>query len=352
MTNADRNLIKSIYNPPQTKDTEARFDIQSLYPDRHVQIYAFARQALRDGLLALDLRPEDLILIPGFICRDVLSSFASLNLRIQYYSVDQDLIPKDLENLPSAKAIMAVHYFGFETDLEPFKKYCKKHDAFLIEDNAHGFLSGSSQGALGTLGDIGVISVRKTVPTENGALLIARKDFSLPAPPIGHSRTSFRLGVKNLIRPLVALESGIRILLALTTAKRKIRRWLKGSDLPPPDPHAEVEIPDPKVSADFLPDLYKMNIQKERDRRRKLFEHVRNILQDEPIRPLRRQLSPEEVPYAFPFFCDEKLLEPMRSKLLQSGFEITSWPELPSAAPPHTIPLAQCEKLFFVKFLW
>ncbi len=77
-----------------------------------------------------------------------------------------------LLNSQQCKAVLAVNYFGFAQDLAPFREYCSRTGATLIEDNAHGFLSKDTSGVLlGTRADLGITSIRKTFRLVNGAAL-------------------------------------------------------------------------------------------------------------------------------------------------------------------------------------
>ena len=77
-----------------------------------------------------------------------------------------------LLNSQQCKAVLAVNYFGFAQDLAPFREYCLRTGATLVEDNAHGFLSKDASGVLlGTRADLGITSIRKTFRLVNGAAL-------------------------------------------------------------------------------------------------------------------------------------------------------------------------------------
>ena len=75
-----------------------------------------------------------------------------------------------------------IDYFGFSQDSRPFEEYKKKYISIIIEDNAHGFLSKDKHGVLlGTRGDIGLLSNRKTIFLPNGgALLVNNELFRSP----------------------------------------------------------------------------------------------------------------------------------------------------------------------------
>jgi perosamine synthetase len=138
-------------------------------------VFSHARTALKYGLKAHDIKEGDEVLLPDFICEVVVAPLDSLKITPIFYQTQTDLKPNwaDLKKKITAqsKAVMMVHYFGFPQDIEHFQSFAKKHQLLLIEDNAHGF-GGTYQGQLlGTFGDIGITSPRKTFPILNGAYL-------------------------------------------------------------------------------------------------------------------------------------------------------------------------------------
>ena len=116
-----------------------------------VRLFSLGRYALLAALRVTGVSPGDKVLVPGFICRDLLASIHAVQGTPVFYPVDRTLAPQSLLAAQGAKAILAVNYFGFPQSLEPFRRYCAEHGASLIEDNAHGFLSRDALGhALGS----------------------------------------------------------------------------------------------------------------------------------------------------------------------------------------------------------
>lgn len=144
-----------------------------------VLYFSHARTALKFGLGSLGLSGNDTILIPSFICDVVLHPIKQLGINYLYYSVTQNLSPDwptvhSLLN-PSVKAILMVHYFGIPQDIEIFSAFCKQHNIFLIEDNAHGQGGRYAGKELGTYGDIGISSPRKQLHINSGGILYLKK---------------------------------------------------------------------------------------------------------------------------------------------------------------------------------
>lgn len=304
------------------------------------------------GLQAFGFKKGDSVLVPSLICKDVLAPFNELGLRILFYDLNQELNSiKSAIELPKAKAIIVVHYFGFETDLSFFKDYCSINNAFLIEDNAHGLFSRNTKNELlGTIGDFGVISVRKTFPLQNGAMLI----LNIPHNKIEFSEVrdsvSKILFIKNMLRPLVALFGG-KCLLKVAKVKRTMRKLFYGSELPLSEDKDEVEIPFEANPIDIEKRILNISFKDEIGRRKELFYFVNDFLKNEPIVPLRKALGKNEVPHSYPFFCDNLHINEVTQKLENIGLEVVSWPSLPKTVFQAGAPQFY-SSLYFVKFLW
>jgi len=119
-------------------------------------------------------------LLPAYICRVVVEPFRELGIEPRFYKVSLNLRPDiiDIKNKidNKTKGILVVNYFGFTQDIGEIKDICVKYGLYLIEDNAHGFLSKHDSHLLGTFGDIGFSSIWKTLPVPNGALLFINNE--------------------------------------------------------------------------------------------------------------------------------------------------------------------------------
>ena len=149
--------------------------VTAIEPKHDIRYFAYARHALVEALRLSGCGSGDRVLVPEFICRDVLGSIHSLGAEPVFYEVTPTLAPRDLDQAQPAKAVLAVNYFGFPQDLEPFGLYSQRTGAVVIEDNAHGFLSKTEDGQLlGTRTDLGIVSIRKTFRYSSILLIIVQ----------------------------------------------------------------------------------------------------------------------------------------------------------------------------------
>ncbi|MBU0573287.1 MAG: DegT/DnrJ/EryC1/StrS family aminotransferase [Candidatus Margulisbacteria bacterium] len=148
------------------------------YKNKSSEVYFFSygRLALYAALKAMAIKPGENVLLPAYICNSVLSPFNALDIKVKYYLIDEKLnaniasIKQQIDD--RTRAILVVNYFGFPQKLDEIKMICRERKLVCIEDNAHGFLSAESGQLLGTRGDIGILSFRKTISVPNGAALL------------------------------------------------------------------------------------------------------------------------------------------------------------------------------------
>ena len=142
-----------------------------------LRYFSLGRFAMRDALLYTGIKSGDTVLLPEFICRDLLSAVAEVGAKSVFYQVDQTLKPVHLDSTLRPKVIIAVNYFGFAQDLKVFREFADNTGAIVIEDNAHGFLSrDKNNNLLGQRTKFGITCFRKTIQVADGATLATTLD--------------------------------------------------------------------------------------------------------------------------------------------------------------------------------
>ena len=119
--------------------------------------------ALHVALTALDIGPGDEVIVPSYTF--IASSFSVIQAgaipRFADVNIDDHCINiESSEKLVNerTKAIMPVHLYGNVCDMDAINAFAKKHNLFVLEDNAEAF-GGSYKGKkTGTLGDIAACS--------------------------------------------------------------------------------------------------------------------------------------------------------------------------------------------------
>jgi hypothetical protein len=329
-------VIRNLYHP-QPRGVGWHFEAKT------TRYYSFARHALAAAIDVLKMKSGDAILIPSLICKDVLSSFASRQIEVVFYDVDQALNPIAFPTKKNIRAILAVNYFGFAQNLEPFKNYCQTNNCFLIEDNAHGYLSSDEQGNwLGFRGDIGIFSYRKTIPVPFGAAIVTNRFQEDLPKPIGFQpgmNTSSLL--KSSVRKLVPYSGILPVTLSTRIARKFRKTSTENSDVLPTLEKA----PDSLLKAISTSDS-----GFEIRRRRELYQIIEPLILRLGGQPLFSNLPKNTAPYTLPFLADEKNYQIISENLNRIGLECFSWPELPGKveqSAPKFYHQVRC-----VRFLW
>ena len=143
--------------------------------------------ALHVGLTALGIGPGDEVIVPSYTF--IASSFSIVQAgaipRFADVNIDDHCISiESAEKLVNerTKAIMPVHLYGNVCDMDKINAFAKKHNLFVIEDNAEAF-GGSYKGKkTGTLGDIAACSFcqNKTFSTggEGGMITTDNEEYA------------------------------------------------------------------------------------------------------------------------------------------------------------------------------
>ncbi len=348
-----KKRIQQIYLPPQG-DKYWRFE--DIIGHNNIRYFSFGRHALSEGLVISGIKEGDKVLLPGFICKDLLASINSIGAVPLYYEVDKKLkICIAPEDLPDAKAILAVNYFGFPQDLPPFREYCKHTGAILIEDNAHGLFSQDEDGRyLGTRGDIGIFSLRKTIPMPNGAALVVNNPniACKLKPQISfngkYEPASFKIkqGLRRLV-PLIGATS-IQSVISCVRCFRKMRT---GCEIYPSMPDDEYILPAQVAPcANLFSYLSSVDIAEEKVRRRELYILIDKLLKHSGCKPVFETLPEHAVPYCYPFYAKPSEISMIKTILKKQSLQCFQWSDLPEAvksvAPVHY------RNMWNVPFLW
>src|SRR6056297_2312914 len=144
------------------KDLEEYLDV------KHVIPCANGTDALQIAMMGLGLSPGDEVVTANFTFAATVEVIALLQLTPVLVDVDLDTFNIDIAALeraitPRTKAIVPVHLFGQCADMDAILALAKKHDLYVIEDNAQAIgakhLSKSGEKRMaGTMGHVGATS--------------------------------------------------------------------------------------------------------------------------------------------------------------------------------------------------
>jgi len=135
---------------------------------KHVIPVGNGTDALQIALMALGLKPDDEVITPTFTFIATAEVVALLGLTPVVVDVDIDTFNIDIESIkkaitPRTKAIVPVHLFGQNAEMEQILELARQHNLYVIEDacqsigSTYTFASGKSFQS-GSMGDVGCTS--------------------------------------------------------------------------------------------------------------------------------------------------------------------------------------------------
>ncbi|NOT51609.1 MAG: DegT/DnrJ/EryC1/StrS family aminotransferase [Chitinophagaceae bacterium] len=143
-------------------------NLSSYLGTKHTIPCANGTDALQIAMMALGLQPGDEVITPSFTYIATTEVIALLRLTPVFVEVDAKTFcidPAAIEKAitPKTKAIVPVHLYGQSAPMEEIMAIAKKHNLFVIEDNAQAIgcdytFSDGAKKKTGTIGHIGTTS--------------------------------------------------------------------------------------------------------------------------------------------------------------------------------------------------
>jgi len=149
------------------------------------------RDSLSIILDMLCVNGQDEVLLPSYLCPEILSPLKDKGIKASFYRINPDLA-LDIDDLgrritKNKKAVLIIHYFGFPQPLEQLRKLSGGHHLTIIEDLSHSFLSRVGDSTTGGFsGEFSFTSFRKLLPVADGSLLCISKNTA-PVSYRGHT---------------------------------------------------------------------------------------------------------------------------------------------------------------------
>lgn len=328
--------------------------ILSLYNNsENIRFFSLGRHAIKAAIISIGIKKGDVVLLPSFICKEVLASLYECGAQPMVYDLNKDLQPISLPINNKIKAILAVNYFGFPQNLAIFKQYCVENNVALIEDNAHSFLSADSSGQiLGTRGDFGITSYRKILPIREGAsLLLNSNKYCIEGEQLSPNLTSISSiqKIRSLIQ-WVERRARIRLTPIGKALIRKIRKVSSGYEIKPSSDEIELATPQPENPPSYLRRcIQHTDASFEIARRRSLYIKFHTQLSSTGIEPVFNALNEGICPYGYPFYADDEVAAEIVKMARGEGYDCFKWPELPSTVPVPSQP--HYHQLWVINFL-
>lgn len=156
------------------KVTEFQHNLESYLNVKHVIPVGNGTDALQISLMALGLKSGDEVITPTFTFIATAEVVALLGLTPVVVDVDPDTFCMTAESIeraitPRTKAIVPVHLFGQNADMESILAIAKKHNLYVVEDSCQsiGAKFTFSDGHTATSGCMGNLGCTSFFPSKN-----------------------------------------------------------------------------------------------------------------------------------------------------------------------------------------
>jgi perosamine synthetase len=310
-----------------------------------------ARNAIYHGLYALGIKIGENILVPAFHCRAAIDPITAYGAEIRFYDVNVDLSPnfKDVEKKIDEKSrgILIIHYFGFPQPMQKWRRLCKHHQLYLIEDCAHVLTGRTPDGThLGEAGDISVFSWRKFLPMYDGGQLVINNTSATCNVKFDQGDVVFRLkAVKNTVDRLVetsligsflsaVLGFPSKVIRRLNTANGDVTINSYGMEFDPTSVNLQMTTLSKRILR--VADISGV-VKKRRDHYMVLARAVGAMAGVAPLFPV---LPADICPWIFPMIVHG--INDLQATLRAKGVPVTSWSEVVhSTLPFDEFPNAQ-----------
>lgn len=136
--------------------------------------FYFARNAVWNAVKMLGLEGAE-VLVPSYHHGVEIEALVHAGAKPVFYRVGRKWAI-DLDDVaarigPDTRALYLIHYGGFPGPVREMKDLARKHSLALIEDCALSLLSSDGELKLGTIGDVAIFCLYKTLPVPNGGAL-------------------------------------------------------------------------------------------------------------------------------------------------------------------------------------
>jgi UDP-2-acetamido-2-deoxy-ribo-hexuluronate aminotransferase len=213
---------------------------------KHCIPCANGTDALQIAMQALNIKAGDEVITPSFTYIATVEVAALLGIKPIFVEVNKDTFcidPSAIEAAitPKTKAIVPVHLYGHAAEMETIMAIAKKHNLFVIEDNAQGigndytFSDGTTKktGAIGTIGctsfypskNLGAFGDGGAIFTDNDELAVTLKMIASH----GQSKKYYHdvIGCNSRLDAMQAaiLDIKLKHLPAYTTARQQAANY-------------------------------------------------------------------------------------------------------------------------------
>jgi perosamine synthetase len=190
--------------PPSVLVRRPRETLPFPLDDPRCRLFRRARHGLWHAIRARGFQPGDEVLVPEYHHGSEIETLLAAGLRPRFYRCDDRLAPDiaDLERLRGERirVLFLIHYLGFPQDTARWRQWATDHDLVLVEDAAQAWLSERDGRPTGSLGDITIFCLYKTLGLTDGGAVLSSLPLGAPVAIPGRGLGSLATGLKRRVR--------------------------------------------------------------------------------------------------------------------------------------------------------
>lgn len=284
---------------------------------------ASGRDSLKLIVKILNLTRGDEVLLPSYLCKEMLIPLKEERVEYSFYRVDERLTA-DIDDIESrlrrnTKALLVIHYFGYRQPIEEIRKRFGANPTrpALIEDAAQSFLTKHEGLFCGAGADFAFSSFRKFLPVLDGSLLLTNTERAVGQVNWGRSSLSrlcylwlryLGMSSKSLYLKTHLVPKPL-FLRTFASADKMLNRYPKPA----------------KMSSLSRRILNRLDLDDIIMKRRRNFQHLLENWRFDALQPLFRELPPDVCPLGFPVLTASRDL--VKRELIERGvFPPVHWP--------------------------
>jgi len=179
-SNKLRQIFRGTYGPNIIHDADSGSAHDSGHYCKHVVVTNSGTAALEMAAILCNVGAGDEVIMPSYTFSSTANAFVLrggvpvfVDIRPDTLNIDEKLIEQAITS--KTKVICCVHYAGIPCEMDTIMSIAKKHNLFVVEDAAQGFLSTYKGRQIGTIGHFGCFSFHYTkniICGEGGALSV------------------------------------------------------------------------------------------------------------------------------------------------------------------------------------
>lgn len=320
--------------PPITFSPISQKNIPGFPFDKHAYWIASARAGIIQLLASLGVPANAEVLVPAYMCSEVVSAFQQMGYSVGYYNVPLNLQCSVADIKPhvtsKSKAILITHYFGFpQKGISELVEFAHRMGLVVIEDCAHTLPGMSWGGRLGTFGDGAVFSLRKMLGVPYSGIAWAKKENAPKTIPNTEIRkNSTARSLLGLVIESFAVKTGV----SPENFKKPLRNLLKKNKT------KDTVIEDDALNQTWLRTIdikhlkcliNHVNLIEVHKIRLRNYNLLYNLIQKSRFRPVFPGITKDWCPFAFPIWVEGNRQKDLQRRLWATGIGAATWPRLP-----------------------